>query len=280
MTRKLLVFGGQGMLGHMLVDYFRTIGGWQVMYTTRDRHDPFGLYLEGGDLAAVEQLIAAVRPAVAVNAIGLLNEFAERDPQAAYWINGLLPHRMAAALARNGGRLIHISTDCVFAGVRGMHAENDEPDGVSVYARSKALGELRVAPHVTLRTSIVGPDNRAAGIGLLAWLLRQPQGATIRGYTRAYWNGVTTLELAKCVHAVCEDETAAGLFHIAAPEPVSKYELLQLFKTAFDRMDVTVAEDDAIRLDRTLAVTREDFRWSAPDHPTMLAELAAWMNAR
>jgi len=268
------------MLGHMLVDYFRTAGGWNVMYTTREQNDPYGLYMEAGDMAAVEQVIAAVRPDAAVNAIGLLNEFAERDPQAAYWINGLLPHRMAAALARSGGRLIHVSTDCVFAGVRGMHTESDESDGVSMYARSKALGELRTAPHVTLRTSIIGPEIRERGIGLLAWFLRQPQGAAIHGYTRAYWNGVTTLELAKCVRAVCEDETASGLFHIAAPEPVSKYELLQLFRQTFDRMDVTVAEDDAIRLDRTLAVTRTDFRWVTPDYAAMLGELAEWMRAR
>ncbi|KRF18694.1 dTDP-4-dehydrorhamnose reductase family protein [Paenibacillus sp. Soil787] len=276
MTRKLLIFGGQGMLGHLLVRYFGEYSSYHVQYTTRDKQDTKGLYVDASDPILVDKVIEAVAPDVIVNCVGILNQFAEANPQEAYWVNGLLPHRIREAIEREGGKLIHISTDCVFSGNRGDYKENDQPEGTTVYARSKALGEVTGGPHLTIRTSIIGPEIRKQGIGLLQWFLQQ-QGI-VKGYNRVMWNGVTTLELAKAIHHAIE-HPVFGLLQLTAPQKISKYELLHLFQQAFDKRDVTIISDEEIRLDRTLINSRDDFTFEVSTYPTMLKQLADWMGS-
>ncbi|PZD95144.1 SDR family NAD(P)-dependent oxidoreductase [Paenibacillus sambharensis] len=273
---RMLVIGGRGMAGHMLVRYFRRVTGAQVFSTVRDPKGEEGeILLEATDMNEVLRAVCDTSPHYIVNAAGVLNQYAEKKPADAYLVNGLLPHWLRYAANEAGARLIHISSDCVFSGYDGGYTEDQRPDGVSVYAVTKAIGEVWDPRHLTIRTSIIGPEIRDNGIGLLQWFLKQ-QG-TIKGYERVMWNGVTTLELAKAVHYAIEQPEAGGLVHLAAPEPVSKLELLQLFQRVWNRSDIAIEPDDAIRLDRTLKSTRPDWNYQVPEYRTMLEELAAWM---
>ncbi|WP_281889204.1 SDR family oxidoreductase [Paenibacillus sp. YYML68] len=273
---RMLVIGGNGMAGHMLLHHLANDRSYELFYTLRERAlytlPGAGLYADVRDANRIEQLLLAVRPDVIVNAVGLLNDLARQHEVDAYTINGLLPHRLAAIADRIRAKVIHISTDCVFEGKRGGYTERHVPDGTTVYARTKALGEVTFGQHMTIRTSIIGPELRKDGIGLLRWFLLQ-QGE-IKGYTRVPWNGVTTLELAKFIQHVCESGGAlSGLVHLTAPETVSKYELLLKFQRAFNKQDVTIVPDDVIVLDRTLISTRSDLSYTVPSYDDMLAEL-------
>lgn len=274
---KLLVIGGNGMAGHLLVQYFRTVEGVSVAHTTRRSDDPEGIPLDASDLEQVLAVVTEHRPDVIVNAAGILNSDAERHPLAAYQVNGLLPHWLRHAADTIGARLIHISSDCVFSGSQGLYTEQDMPDNPSVYGRTKAIGEVTDPRHLTIRTSIIGPDQNASGIGLLQWFLKQT--GAIHGYSRVYWNGVTTLELAKAVHYAILHPQIGGLVQLAAPEIVSKQELLHLFQAAFNHYEAVITPTDAPAIDRTLAPTRIDWSYEAPYYPQMLSELAAWMRS-
>ncbi|MDT3428347.1 dTDP-4-dehydrorhamnose reductase [Paenibacillus forsythiae] len=271
---KLLILGGNGMAGHMLADYFRLQGKHRVFHTTRDRSDEQGLLLNADDMAAVERTVSIVSPHCIINALGVLNRHAEEDKIAAYHINGFLPHRLRRAADAVSARLIHISTDCVFDGTRGGYTEEDAPDGTSVYAITKALGEVRAPGHLTIRTSIIGPEIRREGIGLMKWFLAQ--SGRVPGYRRVMWNGVTTLELAKAINTLL-DSQVSGLIHLAHPQPVSKCELLGMIRTAFHKTDAEIVPEDVHEQDRTLASTRPDARFHLPSYPDMLSELADWM---
>ncbi|KGE20725.1 dTDP-4-dehydrorhamnose reductase family protein [Paenibacillus wynnii] len=271
---KLLILGGNGMAGHMLVDYFRRQGKHHVFYTTRDKSDLGGLHVDADDIAGMEKLVDIVSPGCIINAMGVLNHFAEHDKIGAYHINGFLPHRLRRAADTIHARLIHISTDCVFEGTRGGYTEEDTPDGTTVYSITKCLGEVRDPGHLTIRTSIIGPEIRTGGIGLMEWFLGQT--GKVSGYRSVMWNGVTTLELAKAVDAMLES-SVDGLIHLAHPQPVSKYELLQYIQTSFDKNDVEVVPEEQPVQDRTLTNTRPDVHFQLPSYPVMLAELAEWM---
>jgi dTDP-4-dehydrorhamnose reductase len=262
------------MAGHILVDYFRRQGIHSVFYTTRDVTDPNGLLLDVNDSFMVDRLVEAVHPDVIVNAVGVLNSFADEDKITAYHINGFLPHRLRRVADTIGARLIHISTDCVFSGDRGAYRENDVTDGTSAYAITKALGEVQDAGHLTIRTSIIGPEIRKGGIGLMHWFMSTT--GEVGGYTRVFWNGVTTLELAKWVDHYLSSPLS-GLIHLAHPKPVSKHDLLLLFQQTWNKQDVVVVPDDSVVQDRTLVSTREDVKTDLPDYSTMLKELASWM---
>ncbi|MDF2936161.1 MAG: dTDP-4-dehydrorhamnose reductase [Paenibacillaceae bacterium] len=273
---KLLILGGNGMAGHVLVGYFRKRQDWEVAYTSRDRNDPHALYLDAGDEGQVTEMLDRLRPDVVINAVGILNRDAEEHESLAYQVNGILPHLLRRKQEEWGGRLVHISTDCVFSGDKGDYTEFDLPDGSSVYAISKAMGEVRHPPHLTVRTSIIGPEIRSTRIGLFDWFMSR-QGV-VKGYTQVYWNGVTTVQLAKSVEEMLAAGTS-GLVHLTAPQKVSKYELLCLFQETFGKDDAVIEPDGQFRQDRTLRRTRNDDALLVPEYRTMLAEMRDWMES-
>jgi dTDP-4-dehydrorhamnose reductase len=270
---KLLVLGGKGMAGHVLTAYLKQKHK-EVYYTSRDATDETGYVLDVLDTLQLETLIEELQPDVVINAIGILNEHAEQNEQLAFQINALLPHQLVKLMNRRKGKVIHISTDCVFKGDKGYYTETDQPDGTSVYAKTKALGEITDSPHLTVRTSIIGPELKENGIGLLLWFLKQK--GEIKGFNQALWNGVTTLELAKAIDYFLEQKTT-GLYHLHAPERISKFELLGLFKEVFEKDDVTIVPSNSVKLDRTIVHTRKDVFYEVKPYRVMLQELKVWM---
>ena len=271
---KILVLGGGGMAGHMLVDYFRKVTPYSVFFTTRDPVQKDGLYLDVRDHLMVEKLVESVVPDVVINTVGILNQQAEINALEAYQVNAIFPNVLRDIVDKVKGKLIHISTDCVFLGDRGNYTEHDMPDGESVYAKTKALGEIIKDRHLTIRTSIVGPEIRNHGIGLYHWFMQQR--GQIKGYTNVFWNGVTTLELAKAIDHLIH-YPLSGLLHLHAPEKVSKYELLKLFQEQFGHRLVNIVPDGKIKQDRSLVSTRNDFHYRVPVYTQMLSELYNWM---
>jgi dTDP-4-dehydrorhamnose reductase len=273
---KLLILGGHGMIGHVMVKYFTKCTDYNVSFTTRDKRNAQGLYLEARDSVLVEKIIEAVSPNVIINCIGLLNDNAAKNKLDAYRINGLFPHELRRIADRIGSTLIHISTDCVFSGARGDYTEKDRPNGTSIYARTKALGEVIHEKHLTIRTSIIGPEIRGHGNRLLHWFLQQ-QGI-VKGYKNVIWNGLTTIELAKAVHYIIE-HPVGGLLHLVSPHKISKLELLQLFKQTFSIQDIILEPDGKIIMDRTLLNTRNDFHYETPGYLQQMIELLNWMSS-
>ncbi|MEF2967942.1 SDR family oxidoreductase [Paenibacillus sp. M1] len=274
---KLLILGGNGMAGHVLVDYFRRHGRHHVFYTSRDPRDPEGLFLDAADSFLVEKVVEIVRPDIVINAVGVLNQFAAADKINAYHINGFLPHRLQRVADTVGARLIHISTDCVFEGTKGSYREDDEPDGTSVYAVTKALGEVHAPGHVTIRTSIIGPEIRGGGIGLMNWFMNS--SGEVSGYKNVMWNGVTTLELAKAIDTLM-DSPLSGLIHLSHEPAVCKHDLLLMMQEIWGLEHITVIPSEEPHQDRTLISTRSDWHYAVPNYREMLEELKRWMNER
>lgn len=212
-----------------------------------------------------------------INAIGLLNQFAENNHSAATLLNGHLPHFLADITEGTSTQVIHMSTDCVFSGKEGHYTEKSFPDGTTFYDRSKALGEINDNKNITLRNSIVGPDIKASGIGLLNWFMQQP-GPSVNGYTGAIWTGQTTLQLAKTMEAAAK-ERACGLVNAVPSESITKYELLGLFNKYLRGGELTINPIDGVTADKSLIRTNFDFNYLIPDYEIMVGEMADWMKA-
>ncbi|MDF2834362.1 MAG: NAD(P)-dependent oxidoreductase [Paenibacillus sp.] len=271
---KIVVLGGNGMAGHVLCGWLSEQGD---RITATGRNGAEGLYpLDLRDTERLRHLLATERPEVVINAAGLLNEAAEKRLQESIWVNSLLPHRLAEYGDELGFRLVHISTDCVFSGKTGSYTESSLPDGTSVYAKTKSLGEVVSPNHLTIRTSIIGPELKRDGIGLLHWFLMRE--GPVEGYSNVYWNGVTTLELAKFI-GWSLGQPIGGLVHLAAERKVSKHELLLLMKEAFAK-DIDVVSSAKQWNDKSLIGTREDCGYKVAPYEEMLRELAGWMKKR
>jgi dTDP-4-dehydrorhamnose reductase len=260
--QRVLVIGATGMLGHKVWQLFRErFDAWAAV---RDAsvHAATGLFdgervLSGVAVDRFETVAAAVgrvRPQVIVNCVGIVKQVkAAADPVPSITINSLYPH-LALALAReHGARMIHISTDCVFAGTRGHYAESDVPDATDLYGRTKLLGEISGPGALTLRTSMIGRE-LAATTGLAEWFLSQ-RGGRAKGFRRAVFSGLTTAALARVLAEVIESHQAlTGVYHVASA-PINKYDLLIRLNDAFGA-GVQVDADDALAIDRSLDGTR------------------------
>ncbi|WP_026562813.1 SDR family oxidoreductase [Bacillus sp. J37] len=271
---KVLILGGKGMAGHIMVEYFMQENNYEVFYTSRDSKDNNSLYLDVTDNKGIEEIIESLKPDIIINCIGILNEQASNNPILALQTNSILPHQLAKLAERYGGKLIHISTDCVFSGIKGSYTEDDIPDGTSLYAMSKRWGEVFSDKHLTIRTSIIGPELKEDGIGLFLWFMKQT--GRIKGYERVFWNGVTTLELAKATEEMIRNNVT-GLFHLGSENKISKFSLLKLIQEVFNKDDVVISPDSKIVLDRTIKSTRTDFQYTIPSYKEMVEELKEWM---
>src|ERR1700754_2940951 len=269
---SVLVLGSRGMLGSMLADTLS-----DVTPIDRSRFDA------GTDDPGA--LLDETRPGWVINAIGKIKPtIDESDPasvERAYDINTHFPQRLAAAAGERGVRVIHAATDCVYSGQAGGYPETAEHDPGDVYGKSKSGGEV-VAPHVVnLRASIIGPE-LGDGRSLLAWLLGQPEGAQLTGFTNHLWNGVTTYHYARICEGLVREapEGLPATPHVLPGDVVSKAELLELLAAAFGRDDLQIAHAPApVAVDRSLTTLYPDVNarlWEATGYsePPTIAEMA------
>ena len=251
------------MLGHVLLRYFASSPGHDCLGAARSAASlaPLPADLRERVITGIDalnpdhlaSLLQRVRPQVVINAVGLVKQLAEADdPLAALPVNALLPHRLAQLCALADARLVHISTDCVFAGTRGHYRESDTPDAADLYGRSKLLGEVIGPGAITLRTSIIGPE-LASAHGLVGWFLAQ-QGST-RGYTRAVFSGLPTVELARVIRDhVIPRPGLQGLYHLSTAA-IAKHDLLVLLARAYGKR-IDIQPDDRVVIDRSLDSSR------------------------
>lgn len=174
---RILILGGDGMLGHQLLQHFQTDHVVRVtlrrdlaVYRDAGLFDSDNAYA-GVDVRSTDRLIEVVadfQPEAVINAVGIVKQrklVNESIPSLE--INALFPHRLAMICKRNGARLVHVSTDCVFSGRKGGYTEQDESDAVDLYGRSKFLGEVHDSDCITFRTSIIGLElSRRTGLML------------------------------------------------------------------------------------------------------------------
>lgn len=272
---KFLVLGCNGMAGHVISLYLSEQGHDVVGFArTKSLFVPTILG-DASDFELLRGVIVAGKFDVVINAIGLLNQFAENNHAAAIMLNGCLPHYLADVTSDSHTQIIHMSTDCVFSGKTGNYTEKSFPDGETFYDRSKAMGELNDDKNLTLRNSIVGPDIKKNGIGLLNWFMQQP-GPKVNGFTGAIWTGQTTLQLAKTMEAAAK-ERATGLINAVPSTTITKFELLGLFNQYLRGNKLEVTPITGICADKSLIRTNLDFEYSIPSYETMISELAEWM---
>ena len=278
--KKILIIGTKGMAGHVVFTYLQETGKYEVFGLARNIEGSAHVFnADVSDTHKLEKIISENQFDAVINCIGILNKDAEDHPSKAVWFNSYFPHFLESITKGTSTKVIHISTDCVFNGKRGGYIETDQKDGYGYYAQSKALGEVDNEKDLTIRTSIIGPELNKNGIGLFHWFMSQPENAQLKGYSQAYWSGITTIELAKVIDEVLSSQNASGLVQVAGKEKIDKYNLLKLFNEVFRNNTVAIDSDDSYRIDKSLVIIREDFKYKVPSYKEMLLEMKEWIDS-
>ncbi len=258
---RVLVFGAGGMLGHKLMQVLRpehevigSVRGDVERMTPFAERERIATNVSVEDTASIRRSVETVRPDVVINAIGIIKQLPDsKNVITTLTVNSIFPHRLAELAEEFGFRLITISTDCVFSGSRGNYSEEDIPDAIDLYGKSKNLGEVVGENCLTIRTSIIGHELGSAH-SLVDWFLSN-RGGNVKGFANAIYSGFPTVVFAAIIDNLIRNyPKLSGLYHVSS-DPINKYDLLKLVNEAYSA-NVTIERDEDFRIDRSLDSTR------------------------
>jgi dTDP-4-dehydrorhamnose reductase len=280
---KVLIFGGNGMLGHKLVQVLqRRFNVCATLRTKFSDYETFGIFnfeevicdVDVENFDAVKKAFDISKPDVVINAAGIIKQLpTSKDVVKTLKINSIFPHQLAELSRESNARLITIGTDCVFNGRKGNYSETDISDAEDLYGKSKNLGEISAPNCLTLRTSIIGRELQTSH-SLVEWFLSNP-GGKVEGFTEAVFSGFPTIVFADIISDMIENhKNLNGLYHVSS-EPINKYDLLCLLKK-FYKVPIEIEPTADFRIDRSLNSTkfRADTGFTPPDWEIMVERMA------
>jgi len=240
---KLAILGASGMLGSVLTKYVLLNTEYEpILYSRKKLPGELSSlnyrYLDINNLELDEDFDFII------NCCGLIKQKSSNKLEL-YNVNANFPQKMAKTYKE---KFIHVSTDCVFSGRKGLYVESDIKDCEDDYGLSKSSGENLEC--CNFRTSIIGPHSEDQS-GLFEWF-RSSNEEQVNGYTDHFWGGVTTLRLSNVIiDKIKGNQIRSGLTHVYS-ERVSKFDLLTMIKEVND-LSIEITPKEARFLDRSLS---------------------------
>ncbi len=175
-----------------------------------------------------ERVIADYRPDCILHCAAIANvDACEAEPARAERINAQVPGLLADAAGKAGIKLVHISTDAVFDGLRGGYSERSTAHPINVYARTKLAGEQAVLG--------ANPDAIVARVNFYGWSLSGKRslaeffinnlqaGKRVNGFTDVWFCPLQVNLLGETLMKMVE-KGLSGLYHTVSRECLSKYD--------------------------------------------------------
>jgi dTDP-4-dehydrorhamnose reductase len=267
---KLFIFGSNGMLGNYVKSYLST--KYEIISLTRKDYDLSNTNIDTLTSLLKEKNIQ--KDDIVINCAGVIPQASKQrglDTRLYFTINSLFPVILSQICDKNGAKMIHVTTDCVFSGKDGKYDENSLHDETNDYGMSKSLGELCKAN--ILRTSIIGEEinNKRS---LVEWVLSNKNN-TINGFTNHMWNGVTCLQLSKIIKNIIENNNYwNGIRHIFSPRTVSKYELVSMINDTYELNIIINPFDAELGSDKSISTIHEtNNEFNIPDLKEQINEM-------
>ena len=187
---------------------------------------------------AVQRLLEQTQPEWIIHCAAQANvDACEADPAQAHQLNTEIPAQLAVHVARGGARLLHVSTDAVFDGRAGSYTEQDQPNPLSVYARTKLEGEQAVAA--------ADPQAIIARVNLFGWSMIGTRSLAefffynlqakkrVMGFTDVFFCPLLANDLAGIFLKMFE-KGLSGLYHVVSHDCMSKYDFGVAIARKFD----------------------------------------------
>lgn len=272
---KVLVLGSQGMAGHVVAKYLSR-QGFDVRTMARQGAD-YNIDIEDQKQTSIFFSELSTSFDYVVNCIGLLVKNSIERPDRAAIINSWFPHMVEHHLTNSKTRLIHLSTDCVYDGNAGPYNEKYPHTELNAYGRSKSLGEVNNDKDITFRMSIIGPELKKNGTGLLHWVTNSTDTELV-GWCDHYWNGITTLQLAKCIEKYMLDPKIIGIYNVVNNDvSINKYELVRKIVEHYNLPKTVRKSTGPKPANKVLVDTRKTFDFDIPNYDIQLSEMRAFV---
>jgi dTDP-4-dehydrorhamnose reductase len=243
---KILLFGSTGMLGC----YVNLVLGktYNVKCINRINYD-----IENDSFEKLEEILTSnlQENDIIINCAGIIPQKYKKDDYKTFiLVNTLFPHKLNEFANKHEYKFIHITTDCVYNGIKGNYCENDIHTANDIYGTSKSLGEPQNA--TIIRTSIIG-EELSGKKSLIEWVKSNANGE-INGFTNHLWNGLSTnvfSELLKTI--IINNIDLPNIIHIIPKDKISKYTLLKYFKLISNNKKIKINKKSSQhKINRTL----------------------------
>jgi len=263
---KIYLFGSTGMLGRYV--YTLLIKHYNVKCITRNDYN-----IENDTVKKLEEVLTSnlCENDIIINCAGIIPQKYEKYHYKTYiLVNTLFPHKLSEISDKYKTKLIHITTDCVYDGIKGNYFESDLQTATDIYGVSKSLGEPKNT--TIIRTSIIG-EELTGKKSLLEWVKSNKNGI-INGYKNHYWNGVTCLTLAKIINEIIDKDLFwKGIKHIFSPNIISKYELCCYINEIYNLNIVIRETDDKEKKNMTLSHNNSEYNFKIKSIYEQICEL-------
>jgi dTDP-4-dehydrorhamnose reductase len=233
--KRILICGSNGLLGQRLALMLGGRTDYEVLNTSHHRSFVFDdrlfdyTQLDLTRKGDVKSLISSFQPDVIMNAAAMTNvDWCEDHREEAWNVNVVGVENLVEAARKVGARIIHISTDYVFDGKMGNYNEEDQPNPVNYYGKTKLAGEnaIRIADidHAILRTIVVYGNGINVKKNFALWVIESLKaGRHIRCVTDQVGNPTHVSDLAFAMIQIAE-LGKSGIFHVCGKDTVSRYE--------------------------------------------------------
>jgi dTDP-4-dehydrorhamnose reductase len=257
MHKKVLILGANGLIGNGLTRYLQTrnISLFAVVRSPRKvflKKVPF-FYCKNlnskKSINNIEKFIKKIQPDFVINCLGITKHIKSQKNKL---LNVYLPSVLIKFKKKYYFNLIHITTDCVFDGKFGNYKETSLMNAKDYYGKSKILSDKNLLKNkeiIIIRTSAIGHEIKTKR-GLLEWFLSRNK--ICYGYKKAFFSGLTTLELAKIIYKyfLSKKPIRYGIYNLSGPK-ISKFDLLEIIKKIYEK-DILIKPDYKLKIDRSL----------------------------
>jgi dTDP-4-dehydrorhamnose reductase len=240
----ILLFGSSGMLGHY------------VYKVLNDKYNVICINRQEYDISqdSWNKLNTIMKPLkendIIINCAGIIPQKTNQNDYTSYIkVNALFPHKLNEYSKERNIKFIHITTDCVFDGLKGNYSEQDKHTANTLYGISKSLGEPAEA--TIIRTSIIG-EEQLGKKSLIEWVISN-KDKQINGFTNHFWNGVTCLTLAEIIKKIITENLFwKGVKHVFSPDIVTKYDLCKYINDIYHLNINIIPVNDNMQKNMTL----------------------------
>ena len=233
MSERVLVIGA-GFLGGNIAKKFKD---HIIIQTNLTKINKNSYILDITDEKQVVDCFHDVKPSIVINCAANTNiDFLERNTPTAYSINGEGIRNLAVTCKRSDVRLVHISTDGIFDGISGNYTEDDKPNPINVYAKSKVIGEENIMKnclnHVIVRTNFYGnhPQGKSLFNNILSKLKNRER---FTGFDDVIFSPLEVSNLSDLISDVTFSNYR-GILNLSSNESISKYQFCCKIADVFD----------------------------------------------
>ena len=245
--KRILIIGSNGMLGQSVVSLLNKSEKYELLLGSLEESsvDENLSYkkINIGNKKEVKKLLLDFYPDYVVNLAAFTNvDKCESDKELCWNANVNALEYLAKYCVPTNSQLIHISSDYIFDGQNGPYSENDLPNPISYYGRSKLAGENVIKrfniPSTIIRTNVLFGATKYGRPDFVKWVVDSLKNSkNIRIVTDQYNNPTFIDDLAIMINSII-DESKTGLYHVGGSELLNRFEftkrIADYFKLNFE----------------------------------------------